>query len=88
MIPDFVKPFLWSYDTDVLDISRDKVRIITNVLNLGTREATNWLFDTYSKEDIKSCLANPLPGEWDKKSINFWSLLFDVPNKYVLRHFR
>ncbi|OGJ42193.1 hypothetical protein A3B60_02365 [Candidatus Peregrinibacteria bacterium RIFCSPLOWO2_01_FULL_39_12] len=78
MIPKFVQPFLWSYDVDALDISRDKRRIITNVLNLGTSEATDWLFDTYTNEDIKNCLVNPLPGEWNNKSMTFWSLLFDV----------
>ena len=41
MIPDFVAPFLWSYDIDALDIERDKKRIITNVLNLGTERATD-----------------------------------------------
>lgn len=79
MIPEFVRPFLWSYDTDALDILRDKKRIITNVLNFGTSKATDWLFDTYTKEDIKSCLVNPLPGEWNNKSMTFWSLIFDVP---------
>src|SRR3989344_8026380 len=68
MIPKFVKPFLWSYDIEALDISRDKKRIITNVLNLGTSEATRWLFNTYTKEDIKECLLNPLPGAWNNKS--------------------
>lgn len=78
MIPQFVRPFLWSYDIDALDISRDKRRIITNVLNFGTHEATNWLFKTYTKEDIKSCLVNPLPGEWSRKSLAFWSLILGV----------
>ncbi len=78
MIPEFVQPFLWSYDIKALDISRDKKRIITNVLNLGTSEATRWLFNTYTKQDIKECLLNPLPGEWNSKSMNFWSLVLDV----------
>ncbi|MFA6528227.1 MAG: hypothetical protein WCT46_01675 [Candidatus Gracilibacteria bacterium] len=78
MIPRFVQPFLWSYDVSALNLSRDKKRIITNLLNLGTRQATDWLFDTYTKEDIKSCLINPLPGELDDKSINFWSLVLDI----------
>lgn len=78
MIPKIVQPFLWSYDTNNLDVSRDKKRIITNVLNLGTSQATDWLFDTYTKKDIKSCLINPLPGEWNKKSMTFWSLILDV----------
>ena len=78
MIPSFVKPFLWSYDTDALDISADKKRIITNVLNFGTSQATDWLLKTYTKDDIKSCVTNPLPGEWNKKSMVFWSLMLGV----------
>ncbi len=78
MIPKLVRAFLWSYDTSVLDLARDKRRIITNVLNLGTKEATDWLFKTYTKEDIKDCLTSPLPGEWNSKSIAFWSFLMDV----------
>ncbi len=81
MIPKFVQPFLWSYDIDNLDILLDKRRIITNVLNFGTNKATNWLFDTYTKEDIKSCLTDPLPGEWNNKSMTFWSLILGVEHK-------
>ncbi len=88
MIPEFVQPFLWSYDISALDLDRDKRRIITNVLNLGTSQATDWLFKTYSQKDIKKCLENPLPGEWNKKSMTFWSLLLDVKPNHVLRHFR
>lgn len=86
MIPKFVQPFLWSYDISAMDLDRDKRRIITNVLNLGTKEATDWLFEVYTKEDIKDCLTSPLPGEWNNKSIVFWSLLMDVePGKANVR---
>lgn len=78
MIPKFVQPFLWSYDINSLDLARDKRRIITNVLNFGTKEATDWLFETYTKDDIKGCLINPLPGEWNNKSIAFWSFVMGV----------
>ena len=74
MIPKFVQPFLWSYDVNTLDLTRDKRRVITQVLNLGTKEATDWLFKAYTKKDIKDCLVDPLPGEWNNKSIIFWSL--------------
>lgn len=78
MIPQFVRPFLWSYDVNALDLSRDKRRIITNVLNFGTSQATDWLFEVYTKEDIKDCLTHPLPGEWNNKSMTFWSLMLGV----------
>jgi hypothetical protein len=85
------KPFLWSYDIDKLDIEKDKRRIITNILNLGTKEACDSLFAIYSKEDIKNVLANPLPGEWSNKSLNYWSIIFNIKakkTKNVLRYIR
>ncbi|MDO8492250.1 MAG: hypothetical protein Q7S34_01235 [bacterium] len=78
IVPKFIKPFLWSYDTTAIDVERDKGRIITNVLNLGTEEAVKWLFATYPKKEIVEIVANPKPGEWNKKSINYWSLVFDI----------
>jgi len=82
------KPFLWSYDIEKMDIERDKSRIITNVLNLGTKEAIDLLFEIYNRNDIKELVKNPKPGEWSKKSLNYWSIIFDLKPKYVLRHFR
>jgi len=40
-IPKFVVPFLWSFDLAKLDLEKDKKRIITNILNLGTKQATD-----------------------------------------------
>ena len=77
-IPDFVKPFLWSYDVSKLDIEKDKKRIITNVLNHGTKEATDWLFSIFNINDITEVIENPIPGEWNKKSLNFWSFILGV----------
>ena len=83
MIPKFVQPFLWSYDINSLNLESDKRRIITNVLNLGTKKATDWLFETYTKQEIKDCLTSPMPGEWNNKSIVFWSYILDVePGNY------
>jgi len=86
MIPRFIQPFLWSYDINALDLSRDKKRIITNVLNFGTKEATDWLFEVYTKDDIRDCLIHPLSGEWNNKSMVFWSFLLGVqPNEIATR---
>lgn len=78
MIPLYIHPFLWSYDISQLDLTRNKKRIITNVLNLGTFEATEWLFRTYTHNDIENAVIDPFPGEWSKKSLNFWGLILGV----------
>ena len=53
-----IAPFLWSYDVDKMDADRDKKRIITNVLNLGTKSAVEELFQTYKKSEIKEVVEN------------------------------
>lgn len=93
VFPPAVRACLWSYDISALDLEHDKTLIITNVLNYGTKEATEWLFAQYSAEDITTVIQTPLPGRWDKKSLALWSLLFGVTpelkgrfsNAYALR---
>jgi len=87
-MPKYVKPFLWSYDIKKLDKKEHKKRIITNVLNFGTSQATEWLFKQYNKKEIKEVVADPLPGEWNAKSLNLWSIVFDVKSKITKRKIR
>jgi hypothetical protein len=77
-IPQSVKVTLWSYDTDKVDIISDKKLIISQVLNYGTKEATDWLFQTYSKEEIAQEAASIPTGQWDKKSLALWSLYLGI----------
>lgn len=86
-IPFFVKPFLWSYDISRLNLDKDSKIIITNILNLGDEKAVNWLFSRYSRKDIIKSLKDPLPGWWDKKSLNFWSVIFNQKFLAKKRHF-
>ena len=77
-IPHFIAPYLWSYNIDTLDVETNKEIIITQVLNLGTKHATDWLFQTYSKETICTYLKNPRPGMWNNKSLNYWGVMLGV----------
>ena len=85
MLPKCARPFLWSYNTNKLDIKKDKKRIITNILNFGSEKATNWLFKKYSKKEIKNVISNPMPGEWNKKSLNYWAIIFNIKPKKIKR---
>jgi len=75
-IPASVKATLWSYDVSQMDIERDKERIITNVLNFGTKDAVDWLRVTYKKNEIADVVAHPKSGEWNKPSLNLWALVY------------
>lgn len=80
-LPQAVKNTLWSWDTNKIDLEKDKKLIVTQVLNYGTEEATDWLFDTFSKSEIeKEAQKIPL-GQWDEKSLALWSLIMDLDPK-------
>jgi hypothetical protein len=78
MLPRIILPFLWSYETGKMDKEKDKKRIITNVLNVGSKEAVVWVLDNYTREEIREVVADSAPGEWSRKSLNFWSVFFDL----------
>ncbi len=80
-LPKSVKAALWSYDTLAIDPIVDRELIITNVLNVGTKEAVQWLFQQYNKDEMKAVVGSPKPGVWNKRSLNLWSLVFQVPAK-------
>ena len=77
-VPDFLKGVLWSYDLKSLDLGRDFKRIATNVLLYGDIRETNWLFSQFPKDQIIKVVKNPLKGDWDAKSLAFWSSYFGV----------
>jgi len=90
-ILEVFKPFLWSYDLSKFDLDIDKERIITNVLNWGTKNATDLLFEIYSFDEIKKIVENPRSGEWHNKSLNYWCIFFGIEPikiKNVLRNIR
>jgi len=55
--------------------------IVAQLLNYGTKKATDWLFKFYGKKEVKR-IAQSIPrGQWDKKSLNFWSLVLGIKPK-------
>lgn len=78
VLPNFLQPYLWSYDLDQLDLERDREVIITNILNLGNEMAVKWLFAAYPKKLIKETIENAKSGFWHDKSLKFWSLIFGL----------
>jgi len=80
-IPNVFRPFLWSYDCDSLNLKKNKKIIILNLLNLGTKEATDLMKKIYSGKEIKEVIKNSYASEWDKKSLNFWKLIYETTPK-------
>jgi hypothetical protein len=69
-----VKAVLWSYDTNKIDLQKHRRLIISQVLNFGTKKATDWLFKYYGKDVVRDTASEIPLGQWDKKSLALWSL--------------
>ena len=76
-IPNFLRPFLWSYDLKKLDLEKNKEKIIFNILNFGNKKATDWLFTVYSKKEIIQISKKIKPRLWQRRSYNFWKIIFE-----------
>jgi hypothetical protein len=86
MPPKFIQPFFWSNDFKKIDLKRDKNRIILNLLNFGTKRATDWLFSYYPKSEIKKTVINHgAKGELSPKSLNYWQLILNIDSKKLIR---
>jgi hypothetical protein len=86
MPPKFIKPFLWSADFNKLDLQKDSDRVILNLLNSGTKKATDWLFVYYPKKKIKKTIINyGAKGELSAKSLNFWTLVLKINPRQLIK---
>jgi len=74
-----LQSFFWETDLSKIDIERNKQYIIERILELGDRDAVQWLFSKFSLDDIKTTLETSR--RISKKSKNFWLIfLKDQPD--------
>ena len=86
MCPKIIQPYLWFSDLKKIDLQKDKTRIILNVLNIGSKEATDWLFSFYPKSEIKKTVINyGAKGELNDKSLNYWTLILKINPKQLIK---
>lgn len=77
---------MWSYNIEEIDLNRDSRRIILNILNLGTKAATDWLFLNYSKDQIKKTVEEfGAKGELSPKSLNYWQVVLGIGDSRLLK---
>lgn len=83
-LPQSVKAVLWSYKTDQIELEKHKKIIIFQVLNFGSIEAVDWLFDKYSFVTVEQ-IVNTIPlTQWNKKSLSLWKLVLSInPKKRI-----
>jgi hypothetical protein len=77
-LPPTLAPFFQEYDFGALNPQKDSHTIIERVLEYGNRAEIQWLFETYSREDIRNwviCFGN---GKLTQPHRTFWQLVLDI----------
>jgi hypothetical protein len=67
------RAFFWDIDPARLDLQENKGYIIERILELGDDKAVRWLFENYSRNDIRKVLA--ASQRISRKSSQYWSLI-------------
>lgn len=52
-IPSKFQPILWSKSVKKLDLDKDKIYIIHQILSYGSLDQIKWLFKVYKREEIR-----------------------------------
>lgn len=80
MIPKSLQGILWSVNTDKIDILKDKIYIIHQILAYGTLDQIKWLFSTYDAATINETFINNHTKNYVPASFNFVkNILLKIP---------
>ena len=74
-IAEHLRPFFWETDLSKINIEENKQYIIERILELGDKDAVQWLFSNFSQDEIKKTLKESR--RISKKSLNFWSIILE-----------
>ncbi len=79
-LPKFLQPYLASYDLSQISKSDKEMKkeIITQILNLGDKQAIKWVFENYKDWEIKESITNPIRGVWLKRSLFYWKHILEI----------
>ncbi len=75
-VPKWLKPFFWDVEIGELDTEQHKVFIIERLLNEGNQKTLEWLFKTYSEDDIKEVVMKSK--KLTLKTARCWQNYFDL----------
>jgi len=84
-IPNSLQPILWSKNVKNLDLEKDKVYIIHQVLSFGNFEQIKWLFNVYGQKEIREVFLKYPKKIYTASMFNFVkNFILDLEDKKLL----
>lgn len=75
-LPSFLKKYFWDVNFDKLDLRKNQLYIIVRLLEYGDIKEIHWLFKNVPQAKIRGAILKSR--ELSRKTINFWSLFFNL----------
>lgn len=75
-IPSFLQGILWSVRVEDLDLQKDKVYIIHQILSYGNFKELRWLLKNYSLQEIKKVFLDHPIKVYRPQAFNFIKEIF------------
>ena len=75
------KAMFWDINFKELDARKNKAFIINRVLQFGDIKDYNWILNNYGLTEVKKVFKQIR--SLDRKSANYWSIMFNIPNKQI-----
>jgi len=88
-LPEFLRPYFWSYKFSSLDPLKHKKLIVLQLLNYGRLKEWRWLKNTYGEKEIKKIIKETPASEFNSRTLKLILLLFKAKKpKYASRSVR
>jgi len=81
-LPHFLKRYFWDVDFSKLQKNSHPQFIIKRILEYGDEKATKWLFQHFTRSEIRRTLTRRR--DISPLSANYWSLILKVSKNQIL----
>ena len=77
-LPKSFRPMFPEYDLKDLNPGRDRVLVLSRLLEQGSRRELRWIFQRYKKREILNFLMEDGARLLSPRTLNFWQLYFGI----------
>ena len=77
-LPLTLAPFFQEYDFSALNPQKDAHTIIERVLQFGNRMEIRWLFQTYSRDEVKAWVKKYGNEKLPQPHRTFWQVVLEI----------
>lgn len=81
-LPEYLRPYFWDVNFDLLNFKKSKTFILKRVLDRGDIRALGWMRRNYTNQEIEKLILTTR--DISPKTANFWALFLGIDKRKVV----